>query len=75
MKMEINNLKEGGGAVCRDDCEHPDYSYGSFRCLCGKCTVCGNSKHTAIHGPIVGQPAGSQPWGHEFVPLSAGEEQ
>jgi hypothetical protein len=40
------------------------------RCRCGRCAVCGNQKHTAIHGPLCGQPPGSKPWGHRFVPAT-----
>jgi len=38
------------------------------RCLCGLCEVCGYPKHTAIHGTLDGQPAGSEAYGHEFEP-------
>ncbi len=38
-------------------------------CKCGLCEVCGNQKHTAIHGPLMGEPEGSKPWGHAFQPV------
>lgn len=38
-------------------------------CRCEKCDVCGYGKHSPMHGPIYGQPIGSAPWGHEFVPV------
>ncbi len=41
-----------------------------YHCRCGKCKVCGNHKHTAVHGPSQGQPPGSKPWGHQFVPAT-----
>lgn len=39
-------------------------------CRCAKCAVCGFRKHKAIHGPFHGQPAGSKPYGHEFIPAN-----
>lgn len=57
------------GAVDLDDC--PDRKPRPARrtmCSCGRCAVCGHPKHTAIHGPIYGQPPGSRPYGHQFVP-------
>lgn len=39
------------------------------RCCCGRCAVCGHVKHSAVHGPYANQPAGSKPYGHEFVPI------
>lgn len=55
------------GAVDLDECPGA-LRYGSRRCDCGKCRVCGFSKHMAIHGPFDGQPPGSKPWGHQFEP-------
>ena len=37
------------------------------RCRCEKCRICGYHKHTAVHGPVYGEPPGSKPFGHEFV--------
>lgn len=36
-----------------------------FNCSCEICAVCGNRKHTAIHGPVSGKP--DVLWGHAFV--------
>lgn len=45
---------------------------GQCRCK-PKCAVCGKGPHSAIHGPVYGQPPGSKPWGHEYVPKEAEE--
>ena len=37
-------------------------------CMCEKCVHCGYGKHTAVHGPLYGKSAGSEPYDHEFVP-------
>jgi hypothetical protein len=50
------------GAVDFDACP-------SRRCYCGKCKVCGFPMHSAVHGPVLGQPPGSKPFGHEFMPM------
>lgn len=52
------------GAVDLKDCPNRPR-----RCRCGKCK-CGHQKHTAIHGPIYGQPPGSEPYGHEYRPVA-----
>lgn len=40
-----------------------------LQCRCKPvCSVCGQHKHSAVHGPIYGQPPGSVPWGHEYHP-------
>jgi hypothetical protein len=54
------------GAVDESECRHvgPRWPY----CLCGRCEVCGEHKHMAVHLPLFGQPPGSRPWGHRFVP-------
>lgn len=52
------------GAVDFEEC--PRYGRGS--CRCERCAVCGHRKHTGVHGPLLRQPPGSQPWGHEFHP-------
>ena len=36
-------------------------------CRCGACKICGFPKHSAVHGPVYGQPPGTKPWDHEFV--------
>lgn len=56
------------GAVDWDACPTRRYD-GWNRCSCGECEMCGNQKHTAIHGPLLGQPPGSKPYGHEFKPI------
>lgn len=40
-----------------------------YGCRCGKCAACGLHKHIGIHGPLYGNPPGSKPFGHEFVPV------
>lgn len=68
------------GAVDINECPHRKHlriTRGGIRpgnCRCGRCAVCGYQKHEGIHGPLVGQPPGSKPWGHEFVPERAREE-
>lgn len=56
------------GAVDLDAC--PTRMHG--QCRCGPCDECGYQKHTAIHGPALGQPPGSEPWGHEYKPYPGG---
>jgi hypothetical protein len=63
---------EKRGAVDADEC--PKRYCGWRYCRCGACAVCGFHKHMAIHGPLLGQPAGSKPWGHEFTPQLSHEE-
>ena len=36
-------------------------------CRCASCAVCGNRKHTSIHGPYYGEQPGSRSFGHDFV--------
>jgi hypothetical protein len=52
------------GAVDFNECP----SRYSRLCRCGPCAICGYQKHMGIHGPLFGQPAGSLPYGHEYVP-------
>lgn len=41
--------------------------YRRKTCACpGNCTVCGFKRHSAIHLPPHGAPAGAKPWGHEY---------
>lgn len=54
------------GAVDLDAC--PSRTPKLRRCRCEKCDVCGQPKHSAVHGPSFGDPPGSKPWGHEYVP-------
>lgn len=65
-------IRLGGepGALLPSACPSRD---GMFRCRCGKCSVCRFPKHTAIHGPRQGEPAGSEPWGHQFIPVKCFE--
>ena len=57
------------GAVDLDDC--PSHYSGSGKCRCEpRCKICGEQKHMAIHGPLMGEPPGSKPWGHEYEPLT-----
>lgn len=41
---------------------------GAGRCRCGICAVCGFPKHSALHCAFYGQPAGSKPFDHAYVP-------
>ena len=53
------------GATDPDECK----TKRGYACRCGPvCAHCGFGKHAAIHGPYFGQPAGSEPYGHEFAP-------
>lgn len=45
----------------------PTRTWGQCRCL-PMCDKCPNRKHTAVHGPLLGEPAGSKPYGHEYRP-------
>jgi hypothetical protein len=36
-------------------------------CHCKPCIVCGFGPHMAIHGPVSGQPSGSNPYGHPYT--------
>lgn len=50
-----------------EDCPHRSWRGG---CACSqKCAVCGNGKHMAIHGGVIGKPG--MVWGHEFVAVRA----
>lgn len=33
-----------------------------------RCGRCGNNIHSPFHGPVFGQPVGSRPYGHEYMP-------
>ena len=59
----IESAHKGEGAVTYEQC--PDG--GGMRCKCGRCAICGNPKHTAIHGPAFGGKAGDKPASHEFI--------
>lgn len=59
-----------GVAVDFDECD-PDTRWGTRICRCGKCAVCGQPKHTSLHGGLYGEPKGGQPYHHEFVPANA----
>jgi hypothetical protein len=55
------------GAVDLESC--PRRAYRTKRCFCGEiCARCYEPKHMAIHGPFLGEKAGSVPFGHRFVP-------
>lgn len=51
------------GAVDLEECV-------PHQCRHGHCAVCGELKHKAAHGPVFGQPPGSPPYDHEFVPTT-----
>jgi hypothetical protein len=55
---------DSSGAVALDSC-------WLRWCQHGKCARCNYPMHSAIHGPLWGQPAGSKPYGHRFVPRAA----
>lgn len=57
------------GAVLHEDC--PTRGGARRDCRCDFCAVCGYRKHTAIHGPLAGNGAGSRPWGHRYVEAGA----
>lgn len=58
---ESQSERDMTGAVDFAEC-------GNRRCCrCDICAVCGFSKHKAIHGPFMGEPPGSKPYGHRFV--------
>jgi hypothetical protein len=56
------------GAVLIEDCQTGMRRKTGWDCRCEPlCGVCGNRKHTAIHGPFAATPTrGSKPYGHEF---------
>ena len=54
------------GAVDLDECR--TRWPGSRTCHCEQCARCGWGKHMAVHGPAYGEPPGSAPYDHEFVP-------
>ena len=54
------------GAVTYEECPRGGGT-GTRGCLCGYCSTCGWAKHTAIHGPVMGQGPGSTPVGHEYA--------
>lgn len=42
---------------------------GPLSCSCKPhCAICGYPKHDALHGPLLGKEAGSEPWHHEYKP-------
>lgn len=60
------------GAIDFSECPQANertYLGNKANCRCEKCAACGWNKHMAVHGPVYGQPAGSKPYDHEFVPL------
>lgn len=66
---------EQRGAVDFNECPEIGSKMRWGSCRCGPCAVCGHQKHTAVHGPMFGEPAGSKPWDHEYVaPVSALQE-
>lgn len=54
------------GAVDMSECPKSGRTYD--KCKCGYCLLCGNQKHTAVHGPLFGEPPGSKPFDHKFEP-------
>lgn len=61
------DLGDQDGAIDFDECPKR-LGHRGQSCHCGVCAVCGEAKHTAIHGPYDGQPPGSRPWGHRYRP-------
>lgn len=60
-KQMAEMYDDASGAIDFDACP----TWRNY-CHCAKCSVCGNRKHSGIHGPFKDQPPGSKPWGHEF---------
>lgn len=52
------------GAVDLNECPHK-----VGHCKCGECAICNYQKHSSLHGPFFGEPPGSEPYDHEFVPI------
>ena len=52
------------GAIDINACPRGPRKY--HPCRCAPCITCGFGKHTAVHGPVLGQPPGTKPWGHEY---------
>ena len=65
MSVTIDEQPQGKGAVDLSECP----TGAGNRCRCDRCRVCGYRKHMAVHGPMYGEPPGSKPWDHEFVPV------
>jgi hypothetical protein len=63
------------GAVDINECRtrRPMSRYVTCQCE-PKCVVCGFGKHTAVHGPLLGYPTGSRPWGHVYTPPTGPKE-
>jgi hypothetical protein len=57
---------ETEGATDISECPYRDRRGG---CKCGTCAVCGFGPHVSLHLPSYGQPPGSKPWAHKFIPL------
>lgn len=59
-----------GGAVDLYECPRITRSgRRTQNCFCEPaCAVCRYGKHCALHGPEYGEPPGSRPWHHEYVP-------
>lgn len=49
--------------------------YGRRFCHCGRCSICGNGKHTAAHGAIYGESPGGRPWGHTYREIKSADPQ
>lgn len=66
-------MDEMSGAVDLSECPK---SQTMRPCKCQpKCRICGFGKHMAVHGPVNGGGPGSKPFGHEYEPAAAGQEQ
>ena len=62
------------GAVDLNACPTRKWKYRKWWCYCIPCK-CGAKKHASVHGPILGEPPGSKPWGHEYEPnIKSGAE-
>ncbi len=60
-----------GGAVDFSEC--PKWQKPNprrYKCKCGACAKCEFPKHSSVHGPAYGEPPGSQPWHHEYEPVT-----
>lgn len=61
--------REEVGAIDVFGCTTRTWGRSGGDCRCTpRCAVCGYGRHMGAHGPLIGQPIGSRPAGHQFVP-------
>lgn len=65
-------MTKEGIPLKRTDC--PTYGFthtGRLKaCKCGHCFICGNPKHSAVHGGVMGRETENVVWGHEYKPIA-----